>query len=227
MAMKQNYKRKITYYNKTLFTTIALFIIVILTVVLSKLIIPSLLMNINNKNIGTIHKISGFEVQSLLEDTKTKSIILVKNNQDAEIMARRYEKLLFGSNFKYYNVNILQRSKDFWKVELRAKNPPAQTYYTGGEYFISPGGKLLGFQVLDFNEKSSIVLNNETVKVKASQAAKDILQSLGYEDDYTWEFREHDIKVTRVSIKYQPIYLSFALYENKLYLSGMKALWID
>ncbi|MFT8312766.1 MAG: hypothetical protein ABF633_00725 [Clostridium sp.] len=225
--MKQNYKRKIIYHNKTLFITIALFLIVILTVVLSKLMIPSLLMTINNKNTGAIHKISGFEVQTLLEDTKTKSIIIVKSDQDAESMAKKYEKLLFGSSFQDYEVNILQKNKNFWRVELRAKNPSAQTYYAGGEYLIAPSGKLLGFQMLDFNTKSSAALNNETVKAEASQAAKDILQSLGYEDDYTWQLRERDIVITRLSVKSQPIYLSFTMHENKLYLLNMKGAWID
>lgn len=225
--MKQNYKRKIIYHNKTLFITIALFLIVILTVVLSKLIIPSLLITINNKNIGIVHKISGFEVQNLLEDTKMKSIILVKSDQDAENMAKKYEKLLFGSNFQDYDVSILQRNKDFWRVKLKVKNLSGETYYTGGEYVIASSGKLLGFQILDFNTKSRVALNNETVKSEASQAAKDILQSLGYEDDYTLQLREGDIAITRLSVKSQPIYLSFVMHENKLYLSNIKGAWID
>ncbi|AOZ75795.1 hypothetical protein AC231_05045 [Clostridium pasteurianum] len=225
--MKQNYKKKIIYCNNTLFITIALFLVVILTVIFSRRIIPYLLMSVNNKNIGVIHKISGFEIQALLEDTKVKSIILVKNDKDAENMAKKYEKLLFGSNFQDYKVNILQRNKDFWRLELRAKNPSEKTYYTGGEYFISPSGELLGFQMLDFNTKSSAALNNESVREEASKAAKEILQSLGYEDDYTLQLREHDIVITRLSVRYQPMYLSFGMYENKLYLLNMKGNWTD
>jgi hypothetical protein len=224
--------------------TASIFVLVALTAALNGLIVPSLLSSVSgHQYVGVTRKVDGVALQGLLEGPKEQQLVVraVQNMQDAENMAKQYEKLIFDGHFRGSAIRTDENTNaHYWLVELRPQQSTSSAYDAGCVYLIRENGKLMGF-VVNRNGKSmghdgnpvdteqSIALNNRTLQLEARRAADDLLFKLGYQGDYIWEFNEFNgITVSRLwNGKWQPMYLTFFRYEDKIYISQIKSNWTD